>query len=105
MAVVGAGSRRERARPSPGGTDGWSRRGGRRAPPTAKRNAAKQAGLVDEATRRAAEARLARRLGEAVELLSPSGITATPRDPGQPTAALAAPLSPPPLSPPARRLP
>ena len=41
---------------------------------TARRKAAKQSGPVDDATRRAAEARLVRRLGEAVDLLSPSGI-------------------------------
>ncbi len=67
---------------------------------TARRKAAKQAGLVDEATRRAAEARLARRLGEAVELLSPSGITVTPLDAGQATAVLAAACNPDSLIPP-----
>ncbi|MDX8030994.1 PrgI family protein [Lentzea sp. BCCO 10_0856] len=61
---------------------------------TVKRRAAKQAGLVDDATRRAAEARLVRRLGEAVELLSPSGIVVTPLDAGQATAVLAAACNP-----------
>lgn len=61
---------------------------------TAKRRAAKQATLVDDATRRAAEARLVRRLGEAVELLSPSGIVVTPLDAGQATAVLAAACNP-----------
>jgi hypothetical protein len=67
---------------------------------TARRKAAKQAGLVDNATRRAAEARLVRRLGEAVELLSPSGITVTPLDAGQATAVLAAACNPDSLIPP-----
>ncbi|MEU0509270.1 PrgI family protein [Amycolatopsis sp. NPDC006125] len=61
---------------------------------TAKRRAAKQAASVDDATRRAAEARLIRRLGEAVELLSPSGIVVTPLDAGQATAVLAAACNP-----------
>ncbi|MGB3444630.1 MAG: PrgI family protein [Actinophytocola sp.] len=61
---------------------------------TAKRKAAKQAALLDDATRRAAEARLVRRLGEAVELLSPSGIVVTPLDAGQATAVLAAACNP-----------
>lgn len=61
---------------------------------SAKRKAAKQAGQVDDATRRAAEARLVRRLGEAVELLSPSGITVVPLDAGQATAVLAAACNP-----------
>ncbi|GLZ30835.1 hypothetical protein Lesp02_30240 [Lentzea sp. NBRC 105346] len=67
---------------------------------SARRKAAKQAGLVDDATRRAAEARLLRRLGEAVELLSPSGITVTPLDAGQATAVLAAACNPDSLIPP-----
>ena len=67
---------------------------------SARRKAAKQAGVVDEATRRAAEARLVRRLGEAVELLSPSGIVVTPLDAGQATAVLAAACNPDSLIPP-----
>ncbi|MGP3769735.1 PrgI family protein [Streptomyces sp. SDT5-1] len=47
-----------------------------------------------DATRRAAEARLVRRLTEAVELLGPIGITVTPLDAGQATAALAAACDP-----------
>jgi hypothetical protein len=75
---------------------------------SARRKAAKQASLVDDmvdgATRRAAEARLVRRLGEAVELLSPSGITVTPLDAGQVTAVLAAACNPDSLIPPSARL-
>jgi hypothetical protein len=71
---------------------------------TARRKEAKQSGLVDDATRRAAEARLVRRLGEAVELLSPSGITVTPLDAGQATAVLAAACNPDSLIPPSSGL-
>jgi hypothetical protein len=71
---------------------------------TAKRKAAKQTGLVDDATRRAAEARLVRRLGEAVELLSPAGITVTPLDAGQATSVLAAACNPDSLIPPSAGL-
>lgn len=71
---------------------------------TARRKAAKQSGAVDEATRRSAEARLVRRLGEAVELLSPSGITVTPLDAGQATAVLAAACNPDSLIPPSSGL-
>ncbi|WP_433264828.1 PrgI family protein [Actinosynnema sp. CS-041913] len=67
---------------------------------SARRKAAKQAAFVDDATRRAAEARLVRRLGEAVELLSPSGIVVTPLDAGQATAVLAAACNPDTLIPP-----
>lgn len=66
----------------------------------ARRRAAKQAGLVDEATRRGAEGRLVRRLGEAVELLFPSGIVVTPLDAGQATAVLASACNPDSLIPP-----
>lgn len=48
----------------------------------------------DDATRRAAEARLVRRLGESVELLGPIGVIVTPLDPGQATAVLAAACNP-----------
>jgi PrgI family protein len=88
---------REPLHPSP--TDGLSG-ASPLAALTARRKAAKQAGLVDEATRCAAEARLVRRLGEAVELLSPSGITVTPLDAGQATAVLAAACNPDSLIPP-----
>ncbi|SEB59837.1 PrgI family protein [Streptomyces melanosporofaciens] len=47
-----------------------------------------------EAARRAAEARLVRRLNEAVDLLSPAGIVVTPLDAGQATAVLAAACNP-----------
>lgn len=55
---------------------------------------------ADEALVWAAQARLARRLGEAVELLGPTGITVTPLDPGQATAVLAAACNPDSLLPP-----
>ena len=66
----------------------------------AKRRASKQAGLVDEPARRAAETRLARRLVEAVDLLSPAGIVVTPLDAGQATSVLAAACDPDSLIPP-----
>jgi hypothetical protein len=44
--------------------------------------------------RRAAESRLVRRLGEAVELLAPAGIVVTPLDAGQATAVLASACNP-----------
>ena len=47
--------------------------------------------------RRAAEARLVRRLGEAMELLAPAGITITPLDAARITAVLAAACNPDPL--------
>jgi len=53
-----------------------------------------------EAGRRAAEARLARRLAEAGELLAPAGITVTGLDPAQATAVLAAACNPDHLIPP-----
>ncbi|WP_410670656.1 PrgI family protein [Amycolatopsis sp. cmx-4-68] len=67
---------------------------------SARRRAARQAASIDDAARRAAEARLVRRLGEAVELLSPSGIVVTPLDAGQVTAVLAAACNPDSLIPP-----
>lgn len=69
-----------------------------------RRKAAKQASHIDDATRRAAEARLVRRLGEAVDLLSPSGITVVPLDAGQATAVLAAACNPDSLLPPSAGL-
>ena len=45
---------------------------------------------VSDGTRRAAAARLARRLGEASDLLAPAGITVTPLQPRQARAVLAA---------------
>jgi hypothetical protein len=53
--------------------------------------------------RRAAEARLARRLTEAIELLAPAGITITPLDAAQTTAVLTAACNPDPLRPPSPR--
>ncbi|MGW5722818.1 PrgI family protein [Amycolatopsis sp. NPDC003865] len=67
---------------------------------SARRRVARQVASIDDATRRAAEARLVRRLGEAVELLSPSGIVVTPLDAGQATAVLAAACNPDSLIPP-----
>ncbi|MFD9735694.1 PrgI family protein [Umezawaea sp. NPDC059074] len=67
---------------------------------TARRKAAKQHGAVDEAARRAAEARLARRLGEAIDLLSPAGIVVTPLDSSQATSVLASACNPDSLIPP-----
>ena len=51
-------------------------------------------GRVSAGVRRAAESRLVRRLGEAVELLAPAGIVVTPLDAGQATAVLAARVQP-----------
>lgn len=65
----------------------------------------KQAGAqVDAGTRRAAESRLVRRLGEAIELLSPAGIVVTPLDAGQATAVLASACNPDSLLPPSAGL-
>jgi hypothetical protein len=55
---------------------------------------------AQESRRRAAETRLARRLSEAVDLLSPAGIVITPLDAGQATAVLAAACNPDSLVPP-----
>ncbi|MFD0204243.1 MULTISPECIES: PrgI family protein [Saccharothrix] len=62
------------------------------------------AGQVDAGTRRAAESRLVRRLGEAIELLSPAGIVVTPLDAGQATAVLASACNPDSLLPPSAGL-
>jgi hypothetical protein len=59
---------------------------------------------VSEATRRAAEQRLARRLGEAVELLAPVGITVTPLDAAQASAVLSSAADPDCLIPPYARM-
>jgi hypothetical protein len=65
----------------------------------------KQAGgQVDPGARRAAESRLVRRLGEAIELLSPAGIVVTPLDAGQATAVLASACNPDSLLPPSAGL-
>ena len=55
---------------------------------------------ADAGTRRAAESRLVRRLGEAIQLLSPAGIVVTPLDAGQATAVLASACNPDSLLPP-----
>lgn len=59
---------------------------------------------VDAGTRRAAESRLMRRLGEAIELLSPAGIVVTPLNAGQATAVLASACNPDSLLPPSAGL-
>ncbi|WP_300019137.1 PrgI family protein [Pseudonocardia sp.] len=59
-----------------------------------------QRGRLGAGARRAAEARLARRLAEAMELLAPAGITITPLDAARTTAVLAAACNPDPLRPP-----
>jgi hypothetical protein len=59
-----------------------------------KRRANTATGGVSAAVRRAAESRLVRRLGEAVELLAPAGIVVTPLDAGQATAVLASACNP-----------
>lgn len=51
-------------------------------------------GGVSAGVRRAAESRLVRRLGEAVELLAPAGIVITPLDAGQATSVLASACNP-----------
>jgi PrgI family protein len=51
-------------------------------------------GGVSAGVRRAAESRLVRRLGEAVELLAPAGIVVTPLDAGQATSVLASACNP-----------
>ncbi|PSL57017.1 PrgI family protein [Saccharothrix carnea] len=61
-------------------------------------------GQVDAGTRRAAESRLVRRLGEAIDLLSPAGIVVTPLDAGQATAVLASACNPDTLLPPSAGL-
>ena len=59
---------------------------------------------IDPGVRRAAESRLVRCLGEAIELLSPAGIVVTPLDAGQATAVLAAACNPDSLLPPSAEL-
>jgi hypothetical protein len=61
-------------------------------------------GPVNAGARRAAESRLVRRLGEAIELLSPAGIVVTPLDAGQATAVLASACNPDSLLPPSAEL-
>jgi PrgI family protein len=59
---------------------------------------------IPAAARRAAEARLVRRLGEAIDLLAPAAITATPLDAARATAVLAAACNPDSLIPPSAGL-
>jgi hypothetical protein len=59
---------------------------------------------LNAGARRAAESRLVRRLGEAIELLSPAGIVVTPLDAGQATAVLASACNPDSLLPPSAGL-
>jgi hypothetical protein len=61
-------------------------------------------GQISAGMRRAAESRLVRRLGEAIELLSPAGIVVTPLDAGQATAVLASACNPDSLLPPSAGL-
>lgn len=58
------------------------------------------ASVASTGARRAAESRLVRRLGEAIELLAPAGIVITPLDAGQATAVLASACNPDTLLPP-----
>ncbi|MDT0318569.1 PrgI family protein [Streptomyces millisiae] len=69
-----------------------------------RRRAGKRQTDPDDAARRSAEARLMRRIEEAVELLGPVGITVTPLDAGQATAVLAAACNPDSLLPPSSHL-
>ncbi|MEU6355695.1 PrgI family protein [Streptomyces sp. NPDC047072] len=70
----------------------------------ARRRSAQRPARANAATRRAAEARLLRRLSEAAELLSPIGVIVTPLDPGQATSILAASCNPDSLVPPSSAL-
>ena len=78
--------------------------GSPRAAFTRRRQGPPGRGVEDHAARRAAESRLVRRLGEAVELLGPTGIVVTPLDAGQATAVLAAACNPDSLLPPSSAL-
>jgi hypothetical protein len=79
-----------------GGRSPWLARGRRRAGARGER-----AGI---GARRAAEARLVRRLGDAIELLAPAGIVVTALDAGQASAVLAAACNPDTLLPPSSGL-
>jgi hypothetical protein len=63
-----------------------------------------EGGRVSAGARCAAESRLVRRLGEAIELLSPAGIVVTPLDAGQATGVLASACNPDTLLPPSAGL-
>lgn len=64
----------------------------------------RRSGPVGEGARRSAEARLARRLSDAIELFSSTGVVVTPLDAGQATAVLAAACNPDTLLPPSAEL-
>ncbi|CAM3404208.1 PrgI family protein [Kibdelosporangium persicum] len=68
------------------------------------RRTTNQTGHANAGARRAAESRLVRRLGEAIELLAPAGIVVTPLDAGQATAVLASACNPDTLLPPSADL-
>ncbi|PXY25450.1 PrgI family protein [Prauserella muralis] len=70
----------------------------------AKRKTRNRAEPVSEATRQAAESRLARRLAEASEMLAATGLAVTPLDAGAATAVLAACCKPDSLIPPSAEL-
>ncbi|OLZ59511.1 PrgI family protein [Amycolatopsis keratiniphila] len=61
-------------------------------------------GPVEDGVRQAAEQRLVRRLGEAIELLTPAGIVATPLDAAAATGVLAAACNPDTFLPPSAEL-
>jgi hypothetical protein len=69
-----------------------------------RRHATTQASKARAAMRRAAESRLVRRLGEAIELLAPAGIVVTALDAGQATAVLASACNPDTMLPPSTAL-
>ncbi|MEU6260164.1 PrgI family protein [Streptomyces griseorubiginosus] len=69
-----------------------------------RRKLVHQPAPASDVTRRAAEARLARRLGEAGELLGPIGVIVTPLDPGRATAVLASACNPDCMVPPSSAL-
>lgn len=69
-----------------------------------RRRAEAATSSASAAARRAAESRLVRRLGEAIELLGPAGIVVTPLDAGQATAVLASACNPDTLLPPSAAL-
>jgi hypothetical protein len=69
-----------------------------------RRRATHHSGASSAGARRAAQSRLVRRLGEAIELLAPAGIAVTGLDAGQATAVLASACNPDTLLPPSAGL-
>jgi hypothetical protein len=69
-----------------------------------KRRTTADTSRANAGARRAAESRLVRRLGEAIELLAPAGIVVTPLDAGRATAVLASACNPDTLLPPSAAL-